>query len=220
MKRAALSAFVTWLLFATVGPASAATGTETIVLDVGDYGVVQLPPGIDGASWLALCGAPAGSELRWSTVHMRAFFSEIAGDKPGQKSGRKVSASGCKAPRVLVSDLALRAGKVRDAKVKGDDISMGDLRARLVASPAKDESKTPARLLLEGAKGRLVLIEDPESATVTYKLRWAGDLDGDGGLDLVIEEEADGVRVYLFLSRDKPANGSWPPAAITFHGGC
>jgi len=43
---------------ATSGTASAATGAETIVLDVGDYGVVQLPPGIEGASWLALCRTP------------------------------------------------------------------------------------------------------------------------------------------------------------------
>ena len=147
---------------------------------------------------------------------MRATFSEIAGDKPGQKSGREVHASGCKAPLALISDAALRAGKVRDAQVKGGDISMGELRARIVASPARAESNTPARLLLEGANGPLLLFETPELSTVAYKLRWAGDLDADGGLDLVIEEEDDGVRVYLFLSRDKPVNGSGLPQPSPF----
>jgi hypothetical protein len=213
--------FASAALFAAAWTAGAAAAVaKTIVLDVAEYGGVQLPPGIKGATWLALCGTPAGSELRASSVRLRAVFQEIAGDKPGQKSGREVRASACKTPLVLISDAALRAGKVRDAQVKGSEISMGDLRARLVASPAQEESSTPARLLLEGANGRLILFETPELATVAYKLRWAGDLDGDGGLDLVIEEKDDGVRVYLFLSRDRPTNGTWLAAAITYYGGC
>ena len=85
MRRVITFTFVAALLAGVGIVGATATVAKTIVLDVGDYGVVQLPPGIKGATWwLALCATPAGSELRPSSVRMRATFSEIAGDKPGQ----------------------------------------------------------------------------------------------------------------------------------------
>jgi hypothetical protein len=66
----------------------------------------------------------------------------------------------------------------------------------------------------------VLLFENSEGAPIEYKIRWAGDLDNDGGLDLVVEEKDDGTRVYLFLSRSKPVDGRWSPAATTYRGGC
>src|SRR5215510_11965142 len=85
---------------------------QVTLLDTGQYGGVQLPSGIQGSRWLALCRTPAGTELRATSVTLRPFFQEIAGDKPGQKSGREVRASGCKKVIALISDSALKTGPV------------------------------------------------------------------------------------------------------------
>ncbi len=46
-------------------------------------------------------------------------------------------------------------------------------------------------------------------------LVWAGDLDGDGRLDLLLRPQPrpDYVELRLLLGRDRPAAGEWPAAA-------
>ena len=217
MKRGVASsalAVVTTLCFG-----GSALGQVTL-LDTGRYGGVQLPPAIEGSRWLTLCRTPAGAELRATSVTLRPFFQEIAGDKPGQKSGREVRASGCKKVLALISDSALQTGPVRDAQIEQDGIRFAGSHFGIRSSEASTAGDVPARLHLQTPQGAVLLIENTEGGAIEYKIRWAGDLDNDGGLDLVVEEQDDGTRVYLFLSRSKPVNGRWAPAAITYRGGC
>ena len=94
------------------------------------------------------------------------------------------------------------------------------MRFGILSSEASTAGDVPARLHLQTPQGAVLLIENAEGGSIEYKIRWAGDLDNDGGLDLVVEEKDDGTRVYLFLSRSKPVDGRWSPAAITYRGGC
>jgi len=216
MKRGVVSAAV-MLTTLCVGRSASA---QVTLLDTGRYGGVQLPSAIPGSPWLTLCRTSAGAELRATSMTLRPFFDQIAGDKPGQKSGREVRASGCKKVLALLSDTALKAGPVRDAQIEKDGIRFAGVRFGILSSEASTAGDVPARLHLQTPQGAVLLIENAEGGSIEYKIRWAGDLDNDGGLDLVVEEKDDGTRVYLFLSRSKPVDGRWSPAAITYRGGC
>lgn len=55
----------------------------------------------------------------------------------------------------------------------------------------------------------------------TMRIRWAGDVDGDGKLDLVTEENVEGtVVLHLFLSSAARAGALVGEAAQLSYGGC
>lgn len=200
-------------------PASDTTNGTTVILDVAMYGGAQLPARVPQSGWLVLCSSDSGTALRATSMTLVPYFDDMANDAPGQQTGREVKATNCEAPLLLVSDSALRAHPVRDAQIKGQQIAMGDSNVELSSTPG-NQADLPARLSLQGQQSSLVLLESTYSTSLEYKIRWAGDLDDDGALDLVLEENQEATFLHLFLSRDKPVNGHWKPSATTYWGGC
>ncbi|HEX2879615.1 MAG TPA: hypothetical protein VHO25_08755, partial [Polyangiaceae bacterium] len=198
---------------------STPTNGATVILDVAMYGGAQLPAAIPQSGWLALCPSDAGTVLRATTVTLVPYFDDIANDAPGQQTGREVKATNCEAPLLLVADPALGVRPVRDAKLSGQQIVMDDLSEQIAPTPG-NQVDVPARLILRGKQGSRILLESTYSTSIEYKIRWAGDLDEDGSLDLVVEENQEATFLHLFLSRIKPLNGHWKPAATTYYGGC
>lgn len=171
---------------------------------------------MDQQGWLVLCRTKEGAELRSSSAQLVPYRDEVADDAPGVKTGREVRATNCAAPLMLLAAPTLRVGKVVTADIKSDEILMGKVRARIGSTPPSKETGAPGGTTLDG----LVILEDPDIAP-DYKIRWAGDLDNDGGLDLVVRQRPElGTALYLFLSHNRPSNGRWLPSATTMYGGC
>jgi hypothetical protein len=168
--------------------------------------------------WLVLCPSGPDFELRASSAALVPFFDEVADDQPGEKTGREVRATNCEAPVLLLAEPSLRAGKIRKAELEGNNVRFDNVRAT-ISSLARD-TNVPARLTFKSPQGAVTLLEDPDLSSFDYKIRWAGDLDADGSVDLLIDVQDERSIVYLFLSRQGPVNGVWSPIAVTYHGGC
>jgi hypothetical protein len=55
----------------------------------------------------------------------------------------------------------------------------------------------------------------------TMEIRWAGDIDGDGKLDLITEENVEAtIQVHLFLSSSAGRDGVAREVATLNYGGC
>jgi hypothetical protein len=196
-----------WLL-----PLAAAAAEPPPVLDwplliPGSYHAGEAPirPGI---GWLAL--TPVGGVWRLEPVIVRArAVHDPVLDADDQRTGIEISASHPEAIALLRLP-GLRAGKVDTPALKFKDeyrpIAVGDPPLTLVF---KDKSyrlvAEPDRILLQHGALSTPLADlqpagpDRDSAT---ELFWAGDLDGDGRLDLLLRETgANHARVCLFLSR-------------------
>ncbi|MGA9524875.1 MAG: hypothetical protein WBV82_25675, partial [Myxococcaceae bacterium] len=150
---------------------------------------------LDGDRFLALCGG----ELRDVQIRVESFRDEIV-DSPEERTGKEITAP-CAAIFLVRGVDRLEPDRIRTATlsveklIQGPGISgpaqvvlaMGDLRA------------TVRFEAIAGQGYRLVLDEGPRSSTL-YETRqwdggkwnvvWAGDLDRDGGLDLLITGSA------------------------------
>jgi|GEM_PF-2504269 len=188
------------------------TTTPLQILDVGLYGAAQLPTPLLTSDWIALCPSGAAADLRLTQIRARPFFDEVGYDKPGQQSGRDVQATACPTPHLLLRGPAFSPGPVASALLQPSGFVWRGTRYRL------DNASDPRRLWLRYGTRRVLLLRS--DTDLEFRLRWAGDLDRDGALDLVLEEKYDATLVHLFLSRHKRKSKTWEPALTTFHGGC
>jgi hypothetical protein len=196
-----------------------------VILDVGTYTKTDLPGQARSSGWLALCPGSNGTDLRPVNLRVVPFRSEILEDPPGQKSGREVKATECPKAYVLLKAPGLKPGAVVSAQRRGDELVLGpdSYVARTEGPPADVEicdGKIVKRYVLSRGQRRQVLLEGDLCSVFT--LRWAGDLDGDGRLDLVLDENLDSGATILrvFLSRDATGAAMVREAAKTEHGGC
>ena len=195
------------------------------MLDVGTYTKDDLHGHPRNPGWLALCPGPGGVDLRPVTVEVVPFRSLLLEDGPSDKSGREVKAGECPKAYALLQSPGLKPGPVESAKRRGNELVLGpnSYLARTDGPPPGLEvcdGKPVKRYVLSQAQRRQSLGEGDLCSVFT--LRWAGDLDGDGRLDVLIEESLDGgtIILRLFLSRGATGSAMVREAAKSEHGGC
>ena len=199
------------LALALLGAGSYTPG-QVALLRVGTFHGNEVPEE-PGPGWFGLFATESGFELRPTKVAVTAAVDVIS-DGPGEKTGRAVTIDGRGTPLVLVRGIpALKERPVEVAIAKprffypGERVPLkltgfGSERAYALTAygnadrPPDSQAGTPR---LYGY--RLVLTADPwtdENQQVLIDLHglsedkppsivWAGDLDGDGGLDLLME---------------------------------
>jgi hypothetical protein len=169
-----------------------------------------------GLTWMGLFPTKAGQfELRPTRVNVTMVHDEINDEPVNQKTGKKVTTSDKVEPLVLVKDVpALKAGKVITsttyqkerpdvgAKLK---LNVGGKESTLTVGGVKKdkEYRSQYKVVLETGGVKQTVYERKEVADSSFpSLLWAGDLDGDGKLDLIMDTTDNyNVRnVTLFLS--------------------
>jgi hypothetical protein len=154
-----------------------------------------------GERWLGLFPTAAGFTLLPTTLKVEAVHDSVVDQKPGIKTGKKVSVSHTREPVFLLRGAAgmLSRGAVtavfsgRESLGNGEVVNLklgnNNYRLRVISNdptPADYLAQNSKLLLTAGAKSQ-VLFSVAEHADASWALLWAGDLDGDGQLDLYMD---------------------------------
>ncbi|MBX9951258.1 MAG: hypothetical protein K2Y39_18970 [Candidatus Obscuribacterales bacterium] len=193
--------------------ASAAFAAD--IIEVTDYHGEELHAK-SGSTWMGLFPTKAGQfELRPTKVNIAIVRDEITDDPAGPKTGKKVTAAGKVAPLFLLDGVpALKAGKVSTSKTYQKEhpdigfktkLNVGAKESTLTVSGTKKDSewRNQYKIVLETEGVKQTVYERKEVSDSSFpSLLWAGDLDGDGKLDLIMDMTNNyNVRdVTLFLS--------------------
>ncbi len=176
-----------------------------------------------GQQWLGLYANEQGSQLILSKLNIEIVVDEIVDTGiPGQKTGRSVTVDRREEPIFLVRNAPmLRSGNVITIYGVNPDepvmlldrqpmkLQLGDLVYELVMTgdepsvqPNIVPSKSPRLILRQGAIEQVVYQLTQGDEDSGWQLRWAGDIDGDGKLDLYanLPEHYNVTRRKLFLS--------------------
>jgi hypothetical protein len=169
-----------------------------------------------GERWLALL--PGSSGFAWQTVSITTRRVEDAVvDGPGEKTGIEVTVKAGDPVLLLKGASELLGRKVRASLYKPQGLVLPDKDAlelsiaghasyRLLVVDRRmgdDAPEKPSRLVLESGGVEQVLYEWPSGLLDQHcKLVWAGDLDGDGKLDLfmILSDHYNVTGSTLFLS--------------------
>jgi hypothetical protein len=199
------------VLLATPAPARVAVA----LLDPGTYRKSELPAAAASGEWLALCRGEASTALAPVKLEVRAAAGQ---------SARELVVPGCPYALALLRSPALHPGKVETVQDDQGAFTFKDThyQIRRDAPEPEPEAKCGVRrvhLVLTAGETRQVLASS-DFCTV-YTLRWIGDLDGDGKLDLLVAENLDSGRTILRLFLGARAAGGAPvgAAAVIQHGG-
>jgi hypothetical protein len=204
----ALLSWLSSLALAAAAPAGGAAG-HYVLLDVGNYlqkDLAKIPQARD-RNWLALCRKGASVSLIDVVIEVRPFRSGAVNDGPKQQSGREIVVADCPEPLVLMRGPGLHAGKL--SSVEHDDGKFAFAGAEYVVrrdlpgpEPEDDCGKKKVHLVLTSGAQKQTLAE--ADFCTLFDVRFAGDLDGDGKLDLVVADHLDsGATLFrLYLSKD------------------
>jgi hypothetical protein len=169
----------------------------------------------DGAGALALC--EGGTELRAVQVTVRAVHDALVDDDPEVRSGREVGAP-CNPVALFAGVPGLQEGPVQPASQVHSRLpapgrpgwrlapwwmrlTLGEKSWR-ISQQRRGEAGVRATLSGGGAPQRVLFeAEDVELSEEDWAVQWAGDLNGDGALDLLVETfHANGSTHTLLLS--------------------
>lgn len=173
-----------------------------------------------GETWLGLYVEKGRSALVPSVVRVEPVHDVIVDNEPWQKTGKAVSVSRKGEPVFLVAGAdELRPGPVLTARSRAATLThTSDVRLSLageeyrlkVSTRGASESGVMSRddAKLELSKGNVSQViyglggAGEETETVSWRLLWAGDLDGDRRLDLYVQvsDHYNVSRHKLFLS--------------------
>jgi hypothetical protein len=155
-----------------------------------------------GEKWLGLFTSEQGSVLREAVLTISRVEDEIVDSGTDQKTGKAVSVNHGREPVLLVKNAPmLKPGKVATVFQAATDapfsisahpkvsLKLHDqpYELRLIGDRHSAEHALPlnARLLLtDGHANQTLYVLKGWDGDVDWELRWAGDLDGDGKLDL------------------------------------
>jgi hypothetical protein len=208
-------------------PPGPAASCEAQILAPVQYAGSQLPHPFKPGGWQALCSSKGFDSIKGVAVSFKPYFDEVAGDKPGQKTGREVKARGCDAPIAILRDVhGVVARSVERARVtmmgKGDKrmahIAFGN--AQFLLSVESGPGETARLVLSHNILSHTLLPWSGEAIPSEWDVRWAGDLDGDGKLDLIIEEKDEWGALRLFMSGAATKTHDVGLVAETSWGGC
>ena len=213
----------TLLLLSSLVPGAHAAPMGQIAMP-GAYHGDEMPVRADDA-WLGLYETAQGYE--WRAVAPR-FQSEVDPvlDMPGQQTGVEVAVQG-EAPLLLVRGVTtLKPGPATRAPVARARMVPGateDLPGGLWLRATQDDSGA-YQLLLEGEDGKSQVLCSHETMydDTVPTLMLAGDLDGDGKMDLLIDtsNHYNLSRVTLYLSSAAGPNERVAPVAALQTTGC
>jgi hypothetical protein len=202
--------FASLALLALLAAAPTGAGPASFtLLDAGSYLQKDLAalPQARTRTWLALCQRGAGVELVDVTIDVRAFRSGAANDGPKQQSGREIVVPGCPEPLMLVRGPGLQAGKVPTVAHEEGKVAFAGAQYLVKRDQPEPEPEDPCggkkRVHLQLSEGeRRQSLVDADFCTI-FTVRWSGDLDGDGKLDLLVVDNLDsgGNVLRLFLSK-------------------
>jgi hypothetical protein len=191
------------------GPRNAAPGERGRLMRVGSEHHGEEVVVRDGDPMLALChDRLVATEARLEVV------ADAILDAPGQKTGRILRTPECARAGWAIAVTGLRPGPMITAESAGSSVREGasvrlNLRTHRLFARVRGEELD---LMLNGIP--FATVKDTEDAFV--HLEWAGDLDGDGELDFIIDLATGGNESIptLFLSTAGPAG---KPAPVASH---
>jgi len=210
------SALLAALMLLVLGRASGQKITPKVqLLETGEFHGDEVTAQT-GGQWWGLFPTPDGFELLPSVIAVDAVHDPVVdGDNPEKKSGKKVSVNRDAAPIFLLrgADM-LRTGPVVTVFREEKNLGNGALVTLLLGGDeyrlkVKSKSPEPAdylmpdtKLLLTSRRTTQVLLSLKEPNDAGWALLWAGDLDGDGKLDLYMDlsNHYNASRRKLFLS--------------------
>ncbi|MES1244805.1 MAG: hypothetical protein ABUT39_24570 [Acidobacteriota bacterium] len=158
-----------------------------------------------GETWLCLMATKTGDELKTCTIDVKAAHDVIAGDD----SGKEVTVRGGGEPILMVRNIAgLKPGPVRTfflgmAALRPENtLHLGSEEGELWLAEEKEGYSIAFSKGPNGFKAPQILRADTYDSDGPPTLHWAGDLDRDGKLDLVIDitNHYNLSRMALFLS--------------------
>jgi hypothetical protein len=185
------------------------------IIEVTVYHDGELNP-TTGKTWLGLFPAKGGQfELREAKVTVSLVNDPIADNSPKEKTGRKVTVAGMAEPLVVVTGVsALKPGKVITSTVNKKErfdvgeklkLNVGTKESTLAVSGLKKsaEWRIGYKIVLECGGIKQTIYDRKQVADSSFpSLLWAGDLDGDKKIDLIMDTTDNyNVRILtLFLS--------------------
>ena len=162
--------------------------------------------------WLGLYPTKSGHNLMPTTVRVDAFYDPAIGDDEDVTGATRVSVPGQNAPLFLIKGLdSLKAGMVKTLfsgrlpLERSLEFTLDNESTYTIAAFGGLESNSGSvdyRVeLVKGSRSQVICSFDRSDAAVTYLL-WAGDLDRDGQLDMLIDTVCDynASGPMLFLS--------------------
>lgn len=189
-----------------------------------------------GERWIGLTPSIGGFEWRTFELTTRRV-EDVVVDAPGEKTGVEVTVRGGR-PVFLVKEIPGLLGKVvRTAVYSPEGLALPDKDAlELYCGPtpgcgsyklrvtdrkmADDAPDAPSRLVLESSDGlQQTLFEWPHGLRDEHcELIWAGDLDGDGKLDLFMDLSGHyNVMDYTLFLSSVGSNGKLVKRVAIFH---
>ena len=175
---------------------SVAGQPRTYVLETGAYEKITID---NGEVWLGLYPAADHAELRPCTLQVSRVANPVDGTYPPQVT--KVQCAGEQPLFILKGSPKVKAGNVASVYKQGDDYPT---KIAVTLAGKKYVLETSDKNNVESLTLNGKLLGQCGSRDSVYPV-WAGDLDGDGRLDvyLRIEHHNFGIEEILFLSSDQ-----------------
>jgi hypothetical protein len=200
------------LLFCLIASSAAANENGAAkILQTGSFHGNEVPKNI-GQDWFALVVTNDRAELSAVTPKITTDYDDVLDNRQNKASysGKKVEVGG-KEPLLLIKMLGLSTGLVTQAKISDSSdgqkivfLNMEYLFQHKCEKPQGQNPLTQCQIYLVG-NGITQWIADAQEGNDDYALnirvKWAGDIDRDGKLDLILEESTNnGGSVDLYLS--------------------
>jgi len=209
------------------------------VLDKGGhYDLTKLGPGVEHGTWWAVCRATVGTAgvVRSVKLHVKptrpGFVSADKGKGKAKEPMGEVVVAGCDDPAFIFRGVhSTKEGPLTGAKVlaKTDawdstaDVVLGDTsyHLRIEAKPVNGEGppERPWSIVLEEGNATEEIDSGHTTLAPLLHVRWAGDLDGDGRPDFVLEDHSHGISLQLFVSGSAVGTQKVRRVAATSWGG-
>lgn len=197
-----------------------------LLLPGDEYRLEDLPADAAG-TWWVLHDGESGVMLESLSVVVTAFHDECVDDLPREKSGRAVSVPEAEAPIAMLRGFSgLETGTVPTAFVI--DGTSGDSASVAFSWAGR---AIHLRHVVVGDRYRIELVDGPETYRLheddwhgdgIWRVRWIGDLNGDGFVDVLLDASHKySVHVTrLFLSTSTPEGLTLPEVAAVLHTAC
>jgi hypothetical protein len=164
-----------------------------------------------GDGWFAVCE----SKLVPTTVHIAAVVDVLLDAGEEEKTGREVSTTACEEPALLLKNIpGLRERAVTTATVTQEENGDSTISFKKQSYRINQKLLSDAGYVLELTDGKQMQVlfraeeADAEEIAELWSVEWAGDLDNDGKLDVLLQA-SDHYNVeqhHLFLSSGAPAS--------------
>ncbi len=175
--------------------------SQVQILQVGEFlSEISAEP---NEPWLGLYAMNDGYSLMFSVVDVDAFYDPTIGDDEDVTGATRVSVRGGDTPLFLITGMdTLQAGMVKTLFAGRLPLPMGsslefnldeESSYSIIAfgGTESDPGSVDHRVeLAKGSRSQVICTYDSTDAAVTYLL-WAGDLDRDGQLDMLIDTVCD-----------------------------